>query len=261
MAASFNAEDFLWYAGLAAKAVLTARLLWLGLYVRYKALVICLLAHVVRTLILLPLSVNGNAYAYAYLLTEPLLLVTYVLVALEIYSHVFESYRGLSILGRRTMLAALGVSALVAVVTHLAEFDYTNERFHILRSLFIVESTLCSTLLIFLILLALFLFWYPVPLRKNLLHYSFLWCVVFAALSAGLYLRNANPTDDWTRIASEVRLAADTLCPAAWIWLFRRSWEVETSGVAFRLTSEHQQRILARLDAMNEALEAGRKTT
>lgn len=253
-------EVFFWYANLALKLVLLWRIFSLGLAAHYKALCFAMVLASARTLVLLPLNVNTYAYAVTYLITQPLLLLAYGAVVLEVYGQVFETYQGISFLGRGFLVTGFVVSGAISLWVHLAEFNLSDGPFRVLRYLLTAESTLYGVLLLFLLALALFLLWYPVPLRKNLLHYNLIFLVFFGAMSAGLYMGNPNPSSMAARLGSTMRMAVDTACLSCWIFLFRREWEEQAGGVSFALTKADQAQILGHLDSMNQAILRARKS-
>jgi hypothetical protein len=250
-------ENALWYLALLLKALLLYRLWSQNLTSRYRAFTIYLAVHLVRSLLLMPLRSQRQWYGWAYLFTEPILLVTYVLVVLEIHGHVLESYRGLSVLGRKSVLAACGVSGAVTVMTHLQLFEFSAEPTLWLRGILLLESTVYSTLMLFLLALVMFVVWYPVRLRRNLLHYTFGFCLFFCLMTSGLFLRNLHV--NWNRPVSVARQGAYDLCLIGWVLLFRKSWETEESGGPRHYSVEQRQKLLAQLDTMNQAIQGSRK--
>lgn len=249
-----------WYFGLIVMVAILWRLFSLGLLRRYPALACCLGFQLIRAIPLLTLSVDTDVFALTYFATLPFLLITYVCVALEIYSQAFEAYRGLFIVGRRVMLGVLGVSAVVAIITHLGELKSSDERFQTIRAVLLVESAVCLMLLIFLVAVAAFLVWYPANVRKNLLLYSFSFSVYTASQCTTIFLRNSDPTS-LTRIASLARLIVDDLCLLALAVLFQLAWEVDRRPSAASLPTGQRQRVLSQLSQLNAALESSGKST
>lgn len=255
------AEVIFWYASLLLKIILLWRLFSLGLAARYKALVFFLVLATARTLVLLPLNVNTPTYALTYFLTQPVLLGLQVWVVLEIYSQVFESYQGISFLGRGFVVGTFAVGILASLWLHLTEFNVHGGPQVFVRVYLTGESTFYTILLVFLLTLGVFLLWFPVPLKKNMVHYLLVFSVFFAAASLGLYMGNRNPTSLAARLGSALRMGIDTACLAAWVFLFRVEWEKKTTGVSFAVTGAHQAKVLHQLESMNEAILRARKTS
>jgi hypothetical protein len=247
-------EDLVWYFGLLLMAAVLGRLYSLRLVRRYPALACCMGLQVLRAIPHLTLNVNTNAYALTYMATVPLLLLSYVWVAVEIHGLAFRDYQGLSILGRRVMLGVLGISAGVAIFVHLGELDFAGERFQVLRAVMLVESAVSLTLLIFLIAIASFLIWYPAGIRKNLLVYSFSFSFYMAAQCGTIFLRNSNPSE-MTRLASIARLSLEDLSVLAIAAAFSTAGEHDHRPAIANLTTEHGRRLLAQLSDLSTALE------
>lgn len=209
---------------------------------------------------LLALNVNSDLYARTYFATLPIILIAHVCVALEIYAHSFEGYRGLSVVSRKGMLAVLAAGALVAVLIHVGELDAPGEQFQMVRAALLIESAICLMLLIFLVAIAAFLVWYPASVRKNLLLYSFTFSTYMAAQCVTIFLRNSDPTV-LARIASIARLVLGDLSLLALAVLFQAAWELERRPTIANLTAERQQRLLAQLSHLNSALESKREST
>src|ERR1051325_6219135 len=75
------------------------RLYCQSLHRRYRILFSFLCFYVIRSLTLLAIGLwwqprPRNAYAWAYVCTEPLIWLFYILIVLELYSLVMQNYRG-----------------------------------------------------------------------------------------------------------------------------------------------------------------------
>lgn len=246
-------EIVLWYLSLILKAAVLWRLISLHLVQRYPALCVCMGFQFLRTIALLTLNINSNTYALSYFATLPLLLATYVWVALEIYAKAFEDYRGLSWAGKRVMLGVLGLSAVSAIFAHHSELYDAGERFQVIRVVLVVESAVCLMLLFFLVAVAAFLVWYPATIRKNLLLYSFTFSVYTGAHCATIFLRNSDPST-LTHIASMAQLGMDDLSLLVIAVFLRTTWETARPKLV-NLSNEHGQKLLGQLGRLNAALE------
>ena len=253
-------EKALWYFGLFLNVAVLWRLFSLRIVRRYPALSWCMGFQLLRAIPLLTLNINTDAYALTYIATLPVLLVSYVCVALEIYAQAFEDYRGLFVVSRRVMLGLLALSALGAILVHLGELSFAGEQFRVIRAVLLIESAVYLMLLIFLSAIAGFLVWYPATVRKNLLLYSFSFSIYMAAQCAAIFLRNSNPTA-MTRVASTAKLALDDLCLLALTVFFRAAWESEARPKMVDLTTAHKHRLLSQLRQLNSVLESKRKAS
>jgi hypothetical protein len=153
-------------------------------------------------------------------------------------------------------MTLLGIGAAEAVLTHLPELYSAQEQYLILRVMFLVESAVTFALFIFLFALAVFMVWYPVTIRKNLLVYSFSFSLMFAANTAGLLARNINP-GAFLRAASTARLAVYSLCLLAMAALLRAAWETQARPALNTADLPTRERLLAQLNRLNGALDTG----
>lgn len=109
----------------------------------------------------------AGAYAWAYVLSQPVLWALYFLLILELYSLMLEEFPGIRRLGRMVLLSALGAITLVScaliVLDHQAGFDpYPFLSYLTLqqRSIFLCLSALT-------LLLLLFTAHYRLPIARN----------------------------------------------------------------------------------------------
>ncbi len=246
-------ENIAWYFSLFLNVSLVWRLASLRLIRRYPALASCMGIQLLRAIPLLTLDVNTDAYALTNAATIPVLMVSYIWVALEIYALAFEGYRGLFAVSRKVMLSVLAVSAIVAVLVHVGEMNASGEPFRLIRAVLLVESTVSLMLLFLLVAIAAFLLWYPAAVRKNLLLYSFSFSIYVASQCAIIFLRNSDPA--LTRDASLARFAVDDLCLLALVVFFRTAGEAESRSATTSMGSESRQRLLSQLGQLNSTLE------
>lgn len=256
-----SAELIFWYASIALHACLVVRLWRLGLAGRYPAVFTVLLLQLCRSLWVIQFLLdadamrkNLNEYAFAILFTEPVLIAGRAAAVFELSSQVLRSYRGLSVLSGSTLAASLGGSVALSVGLHWAEFSFAGEPYRWLRMLYLLESTTYSALLFVLLLLALFLLYHPAPIRRNLLAHGVGFSLYMLSSAAAVWLRNQDAAQ-WTRAASTLRIGLTAAGLAAWALLLSRRGEEENVSVHLPLSRETEQQVLARLEALNSALQ------
>ncbi len=171
-------EQILWFASIACYAILLARLVISRLHVVYRYFFIYLVIRLGRSLLLAGLDRRSSAYGWAYVTTEPIIWVLYILVVLELFTNVLRGYPGIQTLSRRLLAAALAVSALVALVTLIPNLGNPAEHFPILRAMYVAQRLVMSSLVVFFTILTAFLVWYPVPLSRNVVVYCAGYCSI-----------------------------------------------------------------------------------
>lgn len=254
MAALGSFEEALWIANIALTAALLVRLSILRMAGTYAALSVFLALQTLRSLWLLQFQPNANEYVFPYVFTEPVLVVSRVLVVFELYDKILEGYRGLAILSRGTMAGVLGVSLVASIAAHVPEFTVRNEPFQVLRALHLFETTVYTALLFFLLLLAGFMLWYPARIKKNVLLHAWAFSAYFVSSSVAVFLRNMDAAA-WTRIASTGRIAVTGVSLLVWCILVRKSWETEAGASSIRHDAADERRLLAQLEALSRKLE------
>jgi hypothetical protein len=253
-------ERILWWSGLGLSAALLIRLVALRLFKTYPAFSIVLFISVTRSLTLMSMNVRSDRYAMTWMTTEPLLWAAYVAVGFEIYYKVLASYRGLSVLGRGSLAGALSVAVVAALVSVWPQFEAAKDSYPILYLYFTVERFVAFSMVIFLLLIAAFLAWYSVPLRRNLIFYAVGYSVWFIALSSILFVRTMAGAEA-TALASTIGMTVHSICFLAWIVLIRKSGEQQISSLVMPWNRGREAQLLAQLEAVNAMLVGlGKKT-
>lgn len=253
-------ETAFWYLSLLLKAGLFGRLAWFRLVGVYPAISAFAALMLIRTLWLLQYSTMSVPYAFSYVFTEPLLILSTGLVVIELYGKILASYRGLSFLTQGTLAVGLMVSLTMSIAAHSAEFTSNGDLSAVLKFIHMFESTTYIALLLFIVALAGFMLWFRMPVRRNVLVHCCAFASYFIVSSAMVYLRLLN-VEEWGRISSAWRMAAIDLIMAAWIVLITKSGEDQTKGLPRLLPPESEQRLLRQLDDLNRALESKRRKT
>lgn len=246
-------EKWLWPINICLSGLLLAALWQRKLLGRYRGLTAMLAIDFVRSIILLFLPFGRNAYGVFFVVTEPLTWISYAWVAFEAYQMVLESYQGLSILGRRSLAAALCISAAIAVLTSAPNIKFDGEVYPLLLLTAVISQSVVISVLLFLLILSAFMLWYPIPLRRNIVYYTFGFSILFLALGVSMFLRSAGGPL-MARISSQVYLAVELGCQVFWLFALRPAGETASVAVGSVLHAGEQSRLLAQLDSLNAIL-------
>lgn len=234
--------------------------LWRSSLLRcYPLFAISLSVSLLRTLLLLGRNPYTDRYFEIWAATEPFLWASYILVAFEIHSRVLRSYRGIAVLGRRTMAIVLVLGAVAALLAGLPEMNRQNILFPLLQGVLVAEKAVILNLLFFLLFLWGFLAWYPIPLRKNLKRYSLGYTIFFLSVAAGLFFRNVGGPQftDWYNVGI---LAIQSICLMAWAVLLSPQGEAEGSALRPARAGEDAGKLLDELRKLNEMLLQSKKS-
>ena len=198
-------------------------------------------------------GVNSDAYFRVFIWSDPLLILFYILVVVELYSLVLERYKGLYTLGRWAMYASVVIAVLVSVLTFLPKIAHQNsEPSRILMYEIAAERGVDLSLVIFILLIVLFLSRYPVPLSRNVVVHTGIYAVFFLSDTFVLLLR----TVVGKRATDTVNLCLTILtsaCAIGW-WLLLSAKGEEVQVNAPHLSAGSEERILNQLDSLNATL-------
>lgn len=246
-------ESILWLAAIACYAILLARMVISRLHVVYRYFFFYLLFRLARSLLLAGLDRHTSAYGWAYLATEPVLWVLYVLVVLELFTIVLRDYPGIQTLSRRVLAVGLTISAAVALATLLPDLGNPAERYPILRIMYVSQRVVMSSLVVFFTILTAFLVWYPVPLSRNVVVYCVGYSIYFISATMGLFVRNI-AGEAVTRITSTVLLGAGVACLIAWILLLNGQGETKALSLRRHISALDEDRLVGQLESINRGL-------
>ena len=231
------------------------KLVWSGLYQRYRALFAYLIFRFFYTFALLFFfqRTNSAAYTWFWVFTEPVIWLFYVLVVIELYSLVLEKHRGLYTLGRWVLYGGLSLSVLISGLTLLPRLSGgVSQRSRLLPAYYAIERGVDFSLLIFLLVILLWLTRYPVPLSRNVLVHGLAYSILFLSNTAGLLARVIFGLD----LSSSVNtflVGIGAACILFWLlFLTPRGEQVRVSLPVFG--PEHEERILNQLESLNKTL-------
>ncbi|MGD0435809.1 MAG: hypothetical protein ABSB86_05060 [Bryobacteraceae bacterium] len=173
---------------------------------------------------------------------------------MELYSIVLRDLAGIASASRRyikiTLALAIGFSALLLVFEKTP--GSTVARF------LIFERVAVSSLVVFVILISVFLLYYPIHLSRNAVVYSIGYAFYFLIKAAALFIGNVD--NRWLRQFDTLRIVAATACLLFWTFALSRRGESGAITLGHHWKPEDEERVLSRLQAINASLlRAGRK--
>ncbi len=188
------------------------------------------------------------AYGYVWMVTEALALCFCILIVLECYAAVFRDLTGIASLSRRYIKVAVGVATLAALL--LIRFEKTPAT--VFQYFYVIDRAVVSSLLAFVLLMIVFLVYYPVPLTRNVIVYSAGYAVYFVTKATGLFIRNVSL--GWQTQVSTLLLGVSTGCLMFWAFLLSRQGETRTSVIGHQWHREDEERLISQLKAINSSL-------
>lgn len=245
--------QWLWYANLMALAGLLVRIQMTGLRRTCPFLFLYFLAEAVSSVILTQIPLYSVSYAYAYMGQQTVVHLLAILAVLELYRIALAKHPGLAGFGRASVLAvtlfAMVVAGAGAVLDHrvLAGQSAINHRF------FSLERTLELVILIFLLLIAAFITWFPVGVSKNIALSIGGFSIFYFTRAAGLLAVNLL-AQTYLPSMNSVLMSMSLLCIVIWALLLQP--ERVTSDFVAGKTGDPAAlaRLTHQLDSINAAL-------
>jgi hypothetical protein len=201
---------------------------------------------------------NGTSsflYLDSFLYTEPLLILFYILVVVELYRVVLEKYKGLYTLGRWAMYGAVVISAVLSILSMLPKIaSGTPEPSRILYYQIGVERGVQLALVIFIILIVGFLSRYPIPLSRNVVVHTGIYSVFFLSGSFVLLMRTVFGWKAGEDTAVNLVIATiECACTLAWFLLLSEKGEEAHVNLPPN-RPDAEEKILLQLDSINQTL-------
>ncbi len=177
---------------LAATLILVASLAYSRLYTVYRFFFVYLIADALETAAGLIVHRNRRLYGEVYFGGQGIRMVLAVFVVLEIYRMALAGQPALARYGKTTVSYVLAAAAIVAASGGWLDRN-TGGRDVVVHRFASFERTMDAWMLLFLLMITVFMVWFPVRLRRNAFLYIGGFVVYFLARSIGLLLSNAAP--------------------------------------------------------------------
>jgi hypothetical protein len=248
------AQKTLWTVNILGSALVVWRIYALGLQGTYRFFFLNMALSVVRSLALLPFGPRTSSYYQIWICTEPILWISYVLVAYELYSLVLKQYQGIYSLGRWFFFAAVATSSIIATLTVMTTAgNALSDQQPLLYPYVLFERIAFTSLAIFLFLLLALIAWFPVPLSRNLLIHTTIYTGYFFinnVLMMFLHIRGPEAAS----LVAVAKLSTALVCYGCWVFRLSRSGEDRVTSLRLGRSPMEERRLLDQLDALNGTL-------
>lgn len=247
-----SVDGVLWLLNFVLSAVVIGRISQLLLARKFPFFFSLLLFALVRTVILIPFIKNKLVYARLWAGTELVVLLLFTLATLEIYTQVLSRYPGVHSLGRWVTLGGLSIGLALALGTssvHLGEPGHIVT----LGLVLTIDRGVYFGLTAVILLMSLFLLWFPVPTPRNMVVHSFVFALYFLSKAFVILVRTVRG-DELHHLFSMLQMSLGIACLCAWGVLLRR--EIEDPAVTFgrRWNPDEETGLLRQLRAINSSL-------
>jgi hypothetical protein len=246
-------ENLLFYVQQAAFIGLLVRFVASGLQRTYRFFFIYMIVMAGQDLVPMFARRGTNLYGYSFIATEGVIVLLYALIVLELYSLVLRDLPGIASVSRRYIKVALAIAILISLT--LLQFEQVPRSY--MARFFTFESTIVSSLVLFVFLITGFLVYYPIPLSRNVIFYSIGYAFYFTSKALALFLRNTG--HQWDALFSFCLMAVSTASLIFWIVSLSSEGEKKTIVIGHKWNREDEERVMQQLDAINRSLMRVRK--
>ena len=247
-------ERLLYFSGLVVAGILLVRLAGEGLLARYRFFALLLFCLLVEGVVVLIVPRGTNAYFFTYIAMESVLWLVQVLVVVELLSLVVRKYPGIARSGRIFLWFALAAAIAVSFVLGFVHPSSgpAGQNF-LLENYLLIGRAIAFTLLLFLVLTLGFLFWFPIPLSRNVIVYAIGFSVYFTCRAltrlAGTLL---GPQE--FMVLSTISLSILMCCLLFWTFFLNKRGEATSMTVGHRWEPGESRALVLQLESINQTL-------
>jgi hypothetical protein len=250
-----------WGIETAPALLLLIRLYFLRLQGVYRVFVVYLIAEILGPLLY---TLSGKLfrvdYRVLYFCSRPIYWFLYIAMVYALARVIMRGVPGVYDLSRKVLQASFLAAAVVggAVFVLYRAPDSHSDPLHFLsllgRSL---ERSVTLTALLLLLGVLGFMLWFPVQVPRNLAVFSGAYLVFFTAtvitLFSGEFIRAGNSA----RILSRAIEIVSALCYCWWLFTLSKAGEQEPVRIGHIWRPADQDKLMNKLNAINEALLTG----
>ncbi len=246
-------ETCLTYLNILAAGALIVRLFGEHLAGIYRMLVLYLVADTLEGVLTLALAGNNRAIYFTYAAGQTVKVTVAIFVAMELFRLALAQQPALGRWGKRAIGYFFCVAAVIAAIYVAVKPVSRRAALSFLAGRFLpFEGAMDLAVLVLLILMTIFLVWFPVRARRN----AALCIAGFVIYSfqrwTGIFLVDLWPS--CRQLVSPIQLSISFLCLAAWVILLKRKGEISVVTTGHRWNSSEAERLTAQLDAINARL-------
>jgi hypothetical protein len=240
-------------------AAVLVRLWTIGVARSYKALFSYLTFDFLASLVGLYLPYPSRVYAQFYFFAQTAKMAIAAFVLVEIYSLALEHHQALARFGRGTVSYVLAAAALIPVIGLILDKAENNSSPY-LRAYLLFEQTMEATIALFLIFISIFMAWFPVRMRRNVVVYIAGFVVWSLTRSVAVHL-NKHFLGNFpaSNVVNSIHICITVGCLLFWLTGLRRAGEIRTAVVGHLWNRAEGERLTQQLDAINDSLERLRR--
>jgi len=240
-------------ASLAGSALTAVKLFKTGLSSQYRFFFWYFLFRIPNAVWPLFFKPRSDIYFFFWVFTEPVTWIFHASVVLELFRLVLQKHKGLYSFGRWAMMAGVGVSVSISLISLLPRMEKAHDQSRLMFWYLGLERGIMLGLAILLMFLMAFLVLYTVPISRNIRLHARIYSLFFlssylAFLLTSVYGRHIHP------MVNLGLVAVSAVCVFAWFLLLSPAGEEVQATHTILIGPEQERRILQQLDALNATL-------
>lgn len=241
-------------ASVLLSAVLAVRLWLEGLHTRYRAFFAWLILDLVSGLRLMFIPLRSNLYTVTFIASTMVGWVVLFFVLRETTRLLFSDHPGIEAAARIGIWVSFGAAIASTVALLVFTPESAANQVPLLRPFFLLYQSFTFFAAILFIGSILFLTWFPVALRRNIVVYCLGFSIKFVAEAAILLLHNLVRPLSFGSAVSTLHLSCSVLIFMIWVTLLSREGEAPMVTVGHRWKPSETEPLLRHLDEVNRSL-------
>jgi hypothetical protein len=233
--------------------VLFSVLLRTSLFRKYVAFALYIGLEILFALVTFRIQTNTTLYGYLYFVNAFLSWPLGAFIVVGLYREALKEHPGLASAGRWALSGGILIAAVISLLSLGPDLANRTQKFPILLAVHVSERALATALALLIVIMALFLSWFPVRISRNVMLLVFGWGLLLVNRSLILVFRNALGPEA-ALMASLGLLGVATIVKLTWSVRLRQAGEERTLTIRRPAEPEEAERLVRRLDAMNSAL-------
>lgn len=253
-------ENAIWWITIALTPAVVIKLWASSLFRVYRLLSLYLLSDFLFSVAAKAIPFRSKLYADFYFSAQTTKIVIASFMLVEIYSLALERQPALARFGRGIVGYILLIAGAVPLFGLWVDHTGSAQAHPYIRVFLLFEQTLDATMALFLILISLFLAWFPVRMRRNVIVYIGGFIVWYLSRSALVYVVNRWFHNANIRAGSNiVQMCIELACLSFWLLNLRPEGELRTAIVGHIWNRAEVERLTEQLNSVNNSLERIRR--
>jgi hypothetical protein len=192
-------------------------------------------------------------YRIYWLALRPVEWALYIGVSYAVVRRLLTDHPGIYSVSKKITAGCFAIALAVSAFSAAMEYGSVGTNDIMVNVALVLQRAVCTGTLLVLVLSLAYLLWFPVEVPRNVAILSTGLVIYFASETTLLLARNVWSPDS-LRLVSTLMMLISTACIVVWLFFLNSAGERTTVRPGHSWKTDDQQRVLARLEALNAAL-------